>query len=128
MLSKQAQVSKKQIGLLAEQAACRYLQSQGLRLINRNFQCFHGEIDLIMDDKQQIVFVEVRHRGRRDYGTALESVDQYKMRKLVKTATLYLQKHKLLYKVSSRFDVVSMHGTLAKPEIEWIKNAFTVDY
>jgi putative endonuclease len=126
MPSKQsAQANQQKIGKLAEKAASAYLQQQGLRILTSNFQCYVGEIDLIMQDKNDIVFVEVRHRGYQDYGSGLESVNYYKMRKLIKTATYYLQKTELLYKVTSRFDIISMSGEITNPKIEWVKNAFS---
>ena len=69
------QLSAKQLlGQAAENAACVYLQAQGLTLLNRNFHARQGEIDLVMLEKTTLVFVEVRFRSRSDFGDAATSV------------------------------------------------------
>lgn len=107
-----------------EELACRYLQARGLEFIEANYQCYSGEIDLIMRDKEHIVFVEVRHRADAIHGSALESITPAKIKKLVKAATLYLQRRKWLHTVNSRFDVVALDGAANAPRVSWIKNAF----
>jgi putative endonuclease len=78
-----------------------------------------------MRDREDIVFIEVRSRCRIDYGTAADTINQRKQRKLIKSATLFLQKCGLLYKVSSRFDVIAIQQTCAEIKLDWIVNAFT---
>lgn len=114
-------------GKQAELNACEYLQTKGLRLLVQNYRCNRGEIDLIMQDQDDIVFIEVRSRNRVDYGNALESITKNKINKLIKTATYFLQQKKWLYKVNSRFDIVVIHPITGRLHLEWIKNAFTVD-
>lgn len=114
----------REFGEQMENIALQYLQKQGLRLLERNFQCYSGEIDLIMRDKVQVIFVEVRHRANALYGCALESITPAKIEKLCKAAKWYLQKKKWLFTVSSRFDVVTLDGPAINPKIHWIKNAF----
>lgn len=82
-------------GRTAETLACDFLQKQGLKLIQKNFNCPCGEIDLIMQDKEAVVFVEVRLRRHSHLGTAIETVNRQKQQKLIKTALLYLQKKTL---------------------------------
>ena len=108
------------IGNTAEDLVLRYLTDHGLQLVARNYSCRAGEIDLVMQDGAQLVFVEVRYRKRTDYGTALESVTPAKQRRLIITAQHYLQR--LGSTPACRFDVVGM-GQDRK--IHWIKNAFT---
>lgn len=117
-----------QIGQDAERNACRFLENKGLRLLVKNYRCFQGEIDLIMQDREDIVFVEVRSRSNSRYGSALESITPKKMAKLIKASTHYLQAKKCLYKVNSRFDVIAISPTPHGMQMEWIKNAFSVDY
>ena len=112
-------------GQRMEQIACEYLQQKGFQLVQQNFRCYLGEIDLIMRDQDAMVFVEVRSRGRTDYGTALESINRSKQIKLIRAATCFLQWEKILYKVSSRFDVVAIQRTPGNLKIDWIKSAFT---
>lgn len=111
----------KKIGNFAEELACNYLIEQNLKLIIRNYYCRLGEIDLIMQDKDDLVFIEVRYRNNILFGSGAESVTTSKQAKLIKTAQFYLQQKKLIDKISCRFDVVSV---INKEKIEWIKNAF----
>lgn len=106
-------------GNLAETEACKYLQKQGLKLIEKNYHCRSGEIDLIMQDKDQIVFVEVRYRKNNSHGSALDTVNQTKIKKIISTANHYLVQHKL--DKPTRFDVI---GFDASDEPKWVSNAF----
>jgi putative endonuclease len=110
-----------QRGVAGEDFACSYLQTQGLTLITRNYSCRLGEIDLIMRDKNHLVFVEVRYRGNDAYGGGVASVTLGKQRKLIRSAQFYLQTHKLTDKVACRFDVLAISG---QNQVEWIKDAF----
>lgn len=111
------------LGLAAEETARQYLTAQGLKWVESNYRCKLGEIDLIMRDKDYLVFVEVRKRASSAYGSAIESITYGKQQKLLKTASLYLLTHKLNDRVKARFDVVSIEGK--KPELIWIKDAFS---
>ena len=107
-------------GQLAKEKACKFLQQQGLTLIEKNYRCRNGEIDLIMQDKNQLVFVEVRYRKCESYGTAIETVDQNKINKLISTAQYYISSNQL--DIPSRFDVVGFDASLNP---NWISNAFS---
>lgn len=111
--------TNKNKGNQAEQEACRFLQKQGLKLIEKNFHCRRGEIDLIMLDKDQIVFVEVRYRKNNTHGSALDTVNQSKINKIISTANHYIMHHQL--DQPTRFDVIGFDTTL---EPKWIQNAF----
>ncbi len=97
------------IGHAAEQLACRYLQTQGLRYISQNFNRRMGEIDLIMfDDKANSwVFVEVRYRKKGRYGNAVISVDRSKQNKLKVAARAFLQQHAQPQQ-AARIDVIAL--------------------
>ena len=117
-------------GQYTEGLACQFLENKGFRLIEKNFSCKVGEIDLIMKDKESLVFVEVRYRKSNNFGSAAESITAAKQLKLIKTASLYLQRHDKLNKYPARFDVVSITGfietdNLDKINIDWIENAFS---
>lgn len=114
-------------GKLAEQTACAYLQKSGLTLLQSNYHCRYGEIDLIMKDKIEIIFVEVRKRNRIDFGNAIESITIHKQQKLIKTAVHFLQHHNWLYRKPSRFDIVAIHPIDGTMQLEWIKNAFIIE-
>jgi putative endonuclease len=118
-------VNTQKIGQEAESMACNYLLTKGLKLITRNYQCRLGEIDLIMQDKTHIVFVEVRFRRNQDFGTSSESITYTKQTKLLRAAQFYLQQNHMTDKIACRFDVVAITQTQTQPVIEWIRNAFT---
>lgn len=115
---------KKISGDQAENAACNYLQSQGLQLIERNFLCKRGEIDLIMQQADTTVFIEVRYRRCTHFGSAAESVDWRKQEKLLATAEHYLQSHPKAAKGACRFDVVALTMQNQQHKIDWIVDAF----
>lgn len=111
------------LGLAAQNMAQKFLVSQGLIYITKNYRSPFGEIDLIMQDHQDIVFVEVRSRSRVDYGSAADSITRGKIKKLGKTALYFMQKEKCLH-FYGRFDVIAIQSTNHTPTIEWLKNAF----
>lgn len=115
--------NKKVIGDQKEQNALTHLQNNGLRLIEKNYHCPFGEIDLIMSDHDEIVFIEVRSRKNIAYGSAIESIDYFKQQKLLKSATHYLQKKRLIDLCDCRFDVVGFSNN----QIDWIKDAFSYE-
>jgi len=108
-------------GALAEQLAARYLQQQGLKLIERNYRSRFGEIDLIMKEGAELVFVEVRQRRNTDFGGAAASIDDRKQQRIVRTAQQYLSS--LVRLPPCRFDVVLIEGA-NEEELRWLKNAF----
>ena len=112
-------VSRRLTGKKAEDVACSFLQRNGLSLVQRNYHCRYGEIDLIMQDSDTLVFIEVRYRSSIKFGSAAESVDNNKQRKLAFTANHYLQKHPT--NQPTRFDVVAL---APQQQPEWITNAF----
>jgi putative endonuclease len=109
-------------GALAEQAAAKYLQKQGLMLVTSNYRCRFGEIDLIVQDGDALVFVEVRQRRNANFGGASASIDRYKQAKLIKAAQHYLSS--LSHTPPCRFDAVLMSSCTGS-DIEWLKNAFS---
>lgn len=114
------------IGQQAEALAKNYLQQHGLKLLTQNYYCRRGEIDLIMQDEQSLVFVEVRYRRSSTFGSALESVDHRKQTKLIVTAEHYLQQNTSRFS-SYRFDVVAITQDNNTPSITWVKDAFQLN-
>ena len=108
-------------GAAAEKQAERFLKKQGLRIIARNYKTpgrGGGEIDLIAQDGETLVFVEVRQRSRQDYGGAAASVGRTKQKHLRFAAQRYLQSLSTL--PPCRFDVLAVDGE----QIEWLRAAF----
>ncbi len=110
-------------GMLAEQLALKHLQKQGLSLVTKNYHCRGGEIDLIMEDNNELVFVEVRYRKSIAYGSPIESVTSQKQQRIIHTAQHYLQNNQSLA-FSYRFDVV---GISFDQDVKWVKNAFQLN-
>lgn len=111
------------MGKKGEQYAQAYLETQGFRLITKNYHSRFGEIDLIMDDGWTLIFVEVRVRNHQGYGSALESVTPKKQEKIWQTAEVYLQEYPTKRPV--RLDVIGIEGlNTASPTLEWVKSAF----
>ena len=103
-------------GYQVEQRAKRYLKRRGLLYISQHFHCAYGEIDLIMKDRETLVFVEVR---------SIESIDSIKQRRLFKTIQSYLHQHQLPHLTDCRLDIVGQDGN---KKIYWIQNALEVQY
>jgi len=113
-------------GARAEKKALRFLKQQGLRLLDTNFACKAGEIDLIMLDQATLVFVEVRSRSASRFGNAASTIDRTKRQKIRKTADFYLQSHREHSHRICRFDAISIdnYDTNGQNSLEWIKSAF----
>lgn len=120
--------AKRRLALLlgrdTESRAERLLRRAGLRTLERNWRCKGGELDLIMQDGDTLVFVEVRRRSRRDRASAAESIDWRKRRRLVHAARRYLQGWR--HEPVCRFDVVAVDGPVGEEDLRWIKSAFDV--
>ena len=111
-------------GALFEDIALAHAQRGGLQLIARNFNCRYGELDLVMRDREVIVFLEVRYRRSKGFGGALDSVGAAKRDRLSKAASLFLQANPALGRQPCRFDVMAIGGTPDSPSIDWQRNAF----
>lgn len=114
------------IGREWEQEALKRLEAAGLELLERNYRCRRGELDLVLRDGDSVAFVEVRFRRSTDFGSGLESVGPSKRRRLIAAAQHYLQRHPALAELPCRFDVVAI-GPGASPQVEWIRDAFSID-
>ncbi len=116
---------RSRIGRSAEIAAAAELGRRGYRIVASNYRCRSGEIDLIANEGDSLVFVEVRCKRTSEYGTPAESITPAKIRKLVTTAEHYLTEHGST-DVICRFDVVevvAVDGKLVVKDV--IRDAFT---
>lgn len=116
---------KQVLGREGEKIAERYLIKKGYRLIERNYRCAVGELDLVALDRRVIVFVEVKTRSGDGFGAPLEAVVRRKQRKIVQTAQFFLNE-KGLQERDARFDVVGISWTEREPRVEHIENAFEI--
>ncbi|WP_438862278.1 YraN family protein [Neptunicella sp.] len=106
------------IGQQAEQHACQYLQEHGLICLQRNYRCRTGEIDLIMADGDQLVFVEVKYRSRSSHGTGAEYFHPRKRKKFESAVAHYLHEHKLNPSIIAfRIDLLAILGK----DVQWFK-------
>jgi putative endonuclease len=112
------------LGRHGESLVASYLQGLGYTIIDRNYRKRFGEIDLIGEEKDTLVFIEVKTRTSLRFGSPLEAVDQRKQRRMSRAALDYILKHKLDDR-AARFDVVAvLMRPGEKPRIEHIRNAF----
>ncbi|NMM65675.1 YraN family protein [Clostridium sp. P21] len=115
----------KEIGFLGEDIADNYLRQIGYTILDRNFSCRIGEIDIIGRDGNHICFIEVKTRYGSLYGNPCEAVTYSKQQKIFKTAEIYIMKKKL-FKFNFRFDVIEIifNNSNSIPSIRLIKDAF----
>jgi putative endonuclease len=113
-------------GRRGEDVALRHLESAGLRLLERNYRCRAGEIDLVMQDGATLVLVEVRLRSSRRFGGAAASVGPAKQRRFARAARHLLLTRPAYRRLPARFDVVALDGGESPGElrVEWIRDAF----
>lgn len=106
-------------GVRAEDFCAELLRRAGLRLVERNWRCRLGEIDLIAEEGETVVFAEVRMRSSAHFGGAAESVTAAKRERIVAAARLYLARRP---QASCRFDVFLVDGPVSR--VQWIRDAF----
>jgi len=110
-------------GQAAEAEASRYLLAAGLKPVARNFHSRHGEIDLIMRERETLVFIEVRYRRQSRFGSAAESVTPRKQQRIITTAEYFLLRNPRWLSHPCRFDVLAISGP-SRENIDWIRDAF----
>ena len=113
-------MNKRAVGTAYEKLAGEYLKLQGYEILEYNFRCRMGEIDIIAKEDGYLVFIEVKYRSSKRQGTSLEAVDIRKQQKISKTASYYCLKYGYGESMPCRFDVVGIEGS----EYIVIKNAF----
>lgn len=115
--------SKRNIGNEYENKAVEYLNKAGYRIIERNFYCKQGEIDIIAEDREYLVFIEVKYRRDTNKGYPVDAVNYIKKNRIIKTAKYYMYKNHIGDNQSVRFDVLSILGD----NVELIKDAFWLE-
>lgn len=114
-------MNKRLLGTRGEEKALNYLINEGYIIIEKNYTCKIGEIDIIAMDLDTTVFIEVKYRKDNKMGRPYEAVDYYKQLKIMKVAMMYVSSHQLFEK-PMRFDVVE----IVNDKITLFKNAFTL--
>ncbi len=127
------------LGQWAEQQALKQLQAQGFTLIVANYHCRYGEIDLIVQKDQELIFVEVKARSVTQYAQSCETISSSKQKKIMKSALCFLNAQPQFQEFYCRFDVIcfDFFQQFAKKiqqdfskypyDQQWIENAFTFD-
>lgn len=113
-------MNKRVTGTIYEDRAVEYLKKQGFNIVCRNFRYSGGEIDIIAYDKDTLVFIEVKYRSGKTYGSALEAVTTAKQNVIRKTAAYYLTTKLHRADILCRFDVIAFDGDI----ITHLRNAF----
>ena len=113
----------KLIGDEAERLAREFLEKQGLVYLEQNYRCRTGEIDLIMRDNDELVFVEVKFRSKNQHGAAVEFFHASKRRKFESAVTHYLHEKKLNPSiVAHRIDILGIDGKGKQSQVSWLKS------
>lgn len=113
------------IGAKFEKRAELLLRDNGLHTLARNFRCKAGEVDLIMEDGDVVVFVEVRYRRDSSFGGPFASITRAKQQRLIRAAAQYLATTPELTNRNCRFDAVGVTGQGAQVTFDWIRDAFS---
>ena len=113
------------LGAKGEELAVKHLKKLRYKVLERNFRCNLGEIDIIALQKKTLVFVEVKTRSSQEFGSPQESITPKKKQQLTRVALFYLQKNSLFDR-DARFDVVAVELNSGKPRVDLIRNAFEI--
>ncbi len=122
---------KQQLGAAGEKSAVKFLIKNNYKVLDVNYRCRFGEIDIIARDAQYTVFIEVKTRKNTLYGLPSEAVNYHKQRKILKVAQQYML-YKKRYNDNVRFDVIEVFAQMKEDEsvyiqkIRLIKNAFQI--
>lgn len=119
--------STRERGAAVEAAARAHLLAQGLTTVATNATYRVGELDLVMRERDVLVFVEVRHRSGGRFGGGAESITRAKRRRIVQAASVFLGTHPRLASLPCRFDVIEAEGDPDAPRMTWIRDAFRAD-
>ena len=116
-------IARQQLGILGEELAVQELERRGYAILERRYRTRYGEIDIIAEDEDTLVFVEVKARADDEFGTAAEAVTPWKQRRLVRMASYYLACQKVGQR-PCRFDVVAIMFDAPVPRIDVFQSAF----
>lgn len=113
-------LNRRETGSRNEKMAADFLERLGYEILERNFRCYKGEVDLIARDRGVLVFVEVKYRKDHSSGDPLESIDRQKQKRIADCARVYLVRHGCPEDIPCRFDTVS----ITERKIRLVRNAF----
>jgi len=126
-----ARSQRQQVGDRYETLALKFLCDAGLELVTRNYSCRVGELDLVMRERDVIVFTEVRYRGTTRFSSAAATITPMKQQRIVRTAEYFVLHHREFQDSALRFDVVAIDQAGASTDrncsnshIQWLRDAF----
>jgi putative endonuclease len=117
---------RRQLGVDGERAAEKFLRRRRYQILQRNYRCPRGEVDLVALDGFTLVFVEVKTRSRESHGSPFEAVDRRKQSQMVRAARHFLAEHRL-HDRDIRFDVVGVWSEGGRVTCELVQNAFELE-
>lgn len=115
--------NRQEVGKVGEDAACRFLQERGYDILERNFKCRYGEIDIIAFKEDCLHFIEVKCRRSLDYGIPAEAVNSRKIRHIIRTAGRYMALHEEFEDCNRQIDVMEVIYGDEKERINHLENA-----
>jgi putative endonuclease len=120
--------ARRALGQKGEAVARAYLERRGVRILAMNYTCAAGEIDLVGQEQDAILFIEVKTRTSQAFGPAPAAVHHRKQRQIVRTAEWFLAERRLR-EVACRFDVVAVtfEDDAEMPRIDWMRDAFPAE-
>lgn len=118
--SRKAKMNTRKIGTVQEQRVAGWLKQHGYDIVEHNFSCRFGEIDLIARKDGYLIFVEVKYRSNRGYGSPCEAVDHRKQKRISNVAAFYLRRYGYPMDQPCRFDVAQVSADA----VELMENAF----
>ncbi len=110
------------IGNQAETIACKYLENNGYKVLQRNYKDRFCEIDIIARNKKILAFVEVKYRARVDFGGAVGAITPDKLRRMTTSAEFWLSQNQDFARLQPRLDVITVVGDISNPKIEYLQN------
>jgi putative endonuclease len=118
---------RKELGIRGEDEAARLLKNEGYKILERNYRCRFGEIDIVAKEGDTIAFVEVKTRGSEEFGSPKEALDARKRRHITRASMDYLNRQRRSGEAHIRFDVVTVEKKGDRFATELIKNAFEAE-
>lgn len=116
-------MDKKKIGRLGEDIASNFLEKQGIKILQKNYATKYGEIDLIALENETIIFIEVKLRKNKKFGSIIESISESKIKKISKAAELFLNEFDTFKEC--RFDIILIFlYNRNSYEVEWLKGEY----
>lgn len=111
------------LGRSWEAKAAKFLESQGLKILDRGYSCRLGELDIIATDSRHLIIVEVK--ARASSSSAIHTIDRHKRRRIIDATRHFLMRNPTWFSANVRFDVIGIDAIDSEaPEFSWVKNAF----